>query len=83
MNPVLIRKTILIELASAPEMLTEGSLLLLVKQRIPEVTKADLVQELVWLRDHGYADYVADTWDLQDRDLNAWKITTNGRLSLK
>lgn len=84
MSPLVIRKTILAELAAAPvEGLTQAGLLTLVALKLPGVTMADVADELSWLRDHGLAVFTAHPLDADNRELRNWAITTAGRNALK
>jgi len=83
MSPIVIRKTILLELTGAPEPLTQAALLTLVQLRLPTVTMADLADELAWLRDHSLAVYTPPPLDPDSRELRTWATTPAGRLAFK
>ncbi|MCS6244657.1 MAG: hypothetical protein H2172_12460 [Opitutus sp.] len=83
MSPLVIRRTILAELAAYGSGLTPGGLLELVKLKLPATTLGDIADELSWLRDHQLAAYTANPLDADDRTLRQWTITTTGELVLK
>lgn len=84
MSPIIIRKTVLAELAGAPpEGITQGALLTIVQTRLPSVRMADLADELAWVRDHSLAAFTPNPLDEDNRELRAWAITSGGRLTLK
>jgi len=79
----ILRKTILAELANYGSEVTQPTLLLLVQQRLPKITLADLRGELDWLRDRDLAASTADTFEPDNRDARIWAITKAGELALK
>lgn len=79
----ILRKTILAELAAYGSEVTQPTLLLLVQQRLPKITLADLRAELTWLRDRELAVSTDDTFEPENRDARIWAITKAGELALK
>jgi hypothetical protein len=80
---MILRKTLLAEMAAYGSGLTATGLLELVKTKLPRTTLGDVVEELTWLRDHELAAYIPAALDPDDRALRQWTITAAGELALK
>jgi len=82
--PLVIRKTILAELAgAAPHPLPQSTVLVAVRRLIPDLELKDLVDHLAWLRDHSMADFNPDRFEPDVRDMRRWFITDAGLAALK
>lgn len=83
MSPLVIRRTILAELLAYGSGLTAAGLLELVRLKLPATTLADVIEQLVWLRDYQMVACIDSALDPADRALRQYTLTTAGELILK
>ena len=85
MTPIVIRKTILAELAGAsPYMLPAEQVLTAVNVRVrPQLSEKELQGHLRWLADNRMVDCESDELDPKSESLRKWFILEAGRAALR